>query len=80
MGDVGGEALDGVHPLAERVGHVLEAASEVADLVVALGQVGREMARARAWRTRSAARASRSTGWATRLFSSSEEASVTRRR
>ena len=40
VGDVGGEALDGLHAVGQGVGHVLQRAGQVAELVVALGEVG----------------------------------------
>ena len=40
VGDVGGKALDGVHPRPQRLGHFPERAREVADLVAAGGKIG----------------------------------------
>ena len=39
MRHVGGEALDGIDPLVERLGHVAERAGQMADLVGAIGEV-----------------------------------------
>ena len=38
--DIGGKALDGVHALPQRVGHLAQRAREIADLVAAAGEVG----------------------------------------
>ncbi|MCY1245347.1 hypothetical protein D9M72_584930 [compost metagenome] len=40
MADVGGEALDGVHPRRQGVGHRFQGAGQVADLVLAVLKVG----------------------------------------
>ena len=78
MRHVGGEALDGVHPLGQRLGHVLQRAGQVAELVVALGEVGQgDGPGARPGAPGRRPRASRSTGWAISWVSSSDESRVT---
>jgi hypothetical protein len=40
MRHVGGEALDGLDAVIERVGHAAQGATEMADLVAAVGEIG----------------------------------------
>ena len=79
--DVGGEALDRLDPVVERLRHVAQRAREMADLVRAVGEIGdllRDLdARAR---TRSAASASRRTGPAMVPARKSDSMIITQRR
>ena len=40
MGDISGKGLDGAHPLPQRIGHLAQRARQLADLVVAPGDIG----------------------------------------
>ena len=44
VADIGGEALDGVEPAVERLGHVAQRARQVADFVCAAREVGNLLA------------------------------------
>ena len=45
MGDVGGEALDRLHAVEQGAGHVAQRPGQMADLVVAVGEIGNFLAR-----------------------------------